>query len=135
MPSQPPPPVLHMLPTAVEQAHIKEALEASQTAMGAIQSLLSLSQWVLGILGLVLAGIAIFGWVAIRNAVLSQSKQIANKRMDDYIGTDGFKALVAERIAKSVDERWSNTVVVSRLAEETRPPGDLSPFPKAGESK
>jgi hypothetical protein len=88
-----------------------------------------------GILGLVLAGIAVFGWVAIRNAVLSQSKQIANKRLDDYIKTDEFKALVAERIAKSVDERWSNTVVVSRLAEETKSPGDASPFPKAGEIK
>lgn len=124
-----------MLPTAVEQAHIKEALEASQTAMAAIQSLLSLSQWVLGILGLVLAGIAVFGWVAIRNAVLSQSKQIANKRLDDYLETSEFKALVTERIAKSVDERWSNTVVVSRLSEEIKAPGDASPFPKAGESK
>lgn len=132
MPGPPPLVPIHTVPSPIEQQHIREALEASQTAMSAIQTLLSMSQWVLGILAVVLAGIAIFGWVVIRNAVMSQSKQIANKRFDAYIETAGFKDLVSQQIAKSVKERWENTVVVSRLAEERKSPGDASPFPTKG---
>ena len=118
---------LHTVPSPIEQVHIREALEASQTAMNAIDTLLSMSQWVLGIMALVVGIIAIFGWGAIRNAVLAQSKQIANKRMVDYIDSEAFSDLLSIKIEEAVVRREQDRDA-QRLAEEPRPEGEAPPF-------
>lgn len=114
-------------PSVVEQQHVEMALEAMQTAMSAIDTLLSLSSWVLTVLGVLIAIIAIFGWVVIRNAVIAQSEQIANKRMNAYLKSDAFKALLAKEVDQSVRARWQSRAV-SRLEEERAQAGDVTPF-------
>lgn len=121
----------HASPSVVEQAHINQALDATQTAINAIDTLLALSSWTLGVLGVVLAGIAVFGWVAIRNAVKSQSEQIANTRLDSYLKSDEFKALLAKKVDESIKAKWQNAIVINGLREDPAPPHDPSPFPEA----
>lgn len=121
---------LHTVASPIEQEHISQALDATQIAMGAVQTLLSLSQWVLGILGLVLAGIAIFGWVVIRNATMAQAEQIANKRLDAYMESDDFDKLVAKKVEDCVDARWQNVLVAQSLKDDAKPAGDQPAFPE-----
>ena len=118
---------LHTAPSPVEQAHIVEALAASQTAMDAISTLLGISQWVLSILALVVGFIAIFGWGVIRNAVLNLAKQIANKRMDAYIKSEEFSDLLSVKIDEAVIRREQDRTA-QRLAEEPRTPGEAPAF-------
>ena len=53
-------------PGKVERDHINVAIEASQTAIDASGALSSLSQWVLGILGVLLGVLALLGRLLIR---------------------------------------------------------------------
>ena len=124
-----PPPAPHVQPGPVEQEHIKQALEASETAIDAIGTIVSVSTWALGIIAVALTLIAVWGYAAIRRAASEEAKQIANKRFDDYIETDEFKEMVKARIAQSVHDRWGSTFVVSRISEEQKDPNDPSPFP------
>lgn len=116
-------------PSKVEQSHIDQALNASETAISAIDTLLNISTWTLGVLAILLAVIGIVGWGVIRAACIGASKQIANKRFDAYIETEAFQKLVQDRIAKSVEERWGKTIVLSRLQEEKPLTGDEPLFP------
>ena len=122
---------MHVVPSPIEQVHIQQALADSQMSMAAIQTLLSLSQWVLGVLALLIAAFAIWGFDAIKRAACREAEQIANKGFEAYIGTEAFQDMIRTKIAESVQQRWENTFVVSRLAEEKKGPDDASPFPVA----
>jgi hypothetical protein len=119
---------LHTSPTPVEQEHIRQALEASQTSMDAIQTLLSLSQWVLAVL---IAILALWGLRAVIWGSAKTAKQIANSRFDAYMETKEFRDLVEERLDKALDRRFQDTVVVRTLKEESAAAGDASEFPEA----
>jgi hypothetical protein len=116
-------------PTLVEQSHIDQALSASQTAISAIDTLLNISMWTLGILAIVLAVIGIIGWSVIRAACLNAVKQIANERFDSYIETDEFREFVQARVDKAVKANWQNHLM-KRIEEAVREEGDASPFPE-----
>lgn len=115
-------------PSAVEKAHIDQALAASQTAIDAISTVVSVSTWALAIIGIGIAIIAWWGWSTLKAAARETAEKIAIRRFDSYIKTDAFLELVKDRIERSVQERWQNTVVVSRLAEDVKSPNDPSPF-------
>ena len=123
-----PPP--HAVPTPVEQNHFQEALGASQIAIDSVGAITSIASYTLTILGVFIALLALWGVAMIVKAARDAAKQIANSRFNDYIQTDEFKGLVEDRIAKSIKERWQNTVVVSMLQEEKPEANDPSPFPK-----
>lgn len=53
-------------PSALEADHIKQALEASQTAMDAIGTVTTVASWALTIMGLFIAIVAFFGFNIIR---------------------------------------------------------------------
>lgn len=116
-------------PTEVESAHIRQALDASQTAIDAISTIVSVSSWTLGIIAVFLGLVALWGYAAIRKAASDEAKRIANATLDTYIDGEEFRQLVKERIAKSVEEQWGKTVVLSRLQEEPPPPNDPQAFP------
>lgn len=115
-------------PSAVEQAHIDQALAASQTAIDAISTVVSVSTWALAIIGIGIAVIAWWGWSTLKAAARETAKKIANERFDSYIKTETFLEMVKERIDKSVQERWQNTKVAERIEEESKLPDDPSPF-------
>ena len=118
-----------MAPSPTEQQHISEALQASQTAMDAIGTIIDVATLSLTIIGIFIGLLALFGVMAIVRQAKAQAKQIANKAVTDYIETDVFKALVNSGIDKSVQDRWRESVVANRLSEERRQPGDESAFP------
>jgi|TARA_R110002049_G_scaffold149648_3_gene312700 hypothetical protein len=119
----------HTAPTPVEQNHIDQALQASQTAMDAIGTITSVSSWALGLLALFIGILALWGYGAIKRAAVEEAKQIANKGLKDYIETDEFKNLVKVRIEKSIEAKWQNTHVI-KIDEAVKSPGDVSPFPE-----
>lgn len=116
-------------PSQVEQAHIDQALSASETAISAIDTILNVSMWSLGILAILLGIIAIFGWGVIRNACLDRAKQIANKRIKAYIEGEEFAALLKERIDKAAKAEWQARTI-ERITEAVRREGEDSPFPE-----
>lgn len=115
-------------PSAVEKAHIDQALAASQTAIDAISTVVSVSTWALAIIGIGIAVIAWWGWSTLKAAAREKAAEIVNVRFDDYIRSETFLEMVKERIDKSVQERWQNTKVAERIEEESKLPDDPSPF-------
>jgi hypothetical protein len=115
-------------PSTVEQAHIEQALSASETAISAIDTLLNISMWTLGILAVVLAVIRIIGWSVIRAACLNAVKQIANDRFDRYIESDEFRQFTQDRVDRAVKANWQNHLM-KRIEEAVRKDSDPSPFP------
>jgi hypothetical protein len=134
MPQAPLPVVVPTAVPPIEQEHVKKALEASQTAMDAISTVTAISTYTLTILGVIIAILALWGVGALVRAARSAAKQIANARFNAYIESDEFKEMVKVRIEKSVQDRWQNTIVVSRLAEDVKAADDPSPFP-TGDAK
>jgi hypothetical protein len=134
MPQAPLPVIVPTAVPPIEQEHVKKALEASQTAMDAISTVTAISTYTLTILGVIIAILALWGVGALVRAARSAAKQIANARFNAYIDSDEFKEMVKVRIEKSVQDRWQNTIVVSRLAEDVKAADDPSPFP-TGDAK
>lgn len=115
--------------TAVEDAHIKQALEASQTAIDAIGAISSIASIALTVLGIGVAIIALWGFVSITRAAKATASKIANSRVEAYIKTEEFDRLVREKIELSIKERWSSSVVASRIVEESSADDEAQPFP------
>lgn len=121
------------LPNATEQEHIKQALDASQTAIDAIGTVLTVSTWALGIIGFVVAVIALWGWSTLKEGAREKAKQIANERLDSYMASDEFKALMQARVDVAVKAKWQESLL-KRLEEAVRTADDEAPFPaKEGE--
>ena len=116
-------------PSVIEQGHIDQALNASETAISAIDTLLNISMWTLGILAIALALVGIIGWSVIRAACINHAKQIANDRFDDYIKSDEYSAFVQARVDKAVKANWQNHLM-KRIEEAVKDEGEASPFPE-----
>ncbi|WP_298467196.1 hypothetical protein [uncultured Erythrobacter sp.] len=116
-------------PSEVEQEHIDRAIEASQTAMDAIGTVVDISTYTLTVLGVLIAILAIWGVGALVRTARAQAKQIANKRWDSYIESDEFKALVKSRIDEAVKSQKLDAITrkldeLVRDEEEDEPPFD-----------
>lgn len=118
---------LHV-PSAAEQEHIKQALDASQTAIDAISTVLSVSTWALGIIGIGVAVIAFWGWSTLKDAAREKAKQIANERLESYMESDDFRALMQSRIDLAVKANWQESLL-KRLQEVVRSSDDEAAFP------
>lgn len=118
----------HHLPSATEQAHINQALEASQTAIDAISTTVAVSSFALTIIGLMLGLIAIVGWSALKEAASEKAKQIANKRLDSYMASDEFRLLMQSSVDLAVKAKWQDSLL-KRLEEVVRSSDDEAAFP------
>ncbi|MBX7501357.1 hypothetical protein K3181_07880 [Qipengyuania sp. YG27] len=127
-PISPAPAVATQEPSQIEQDHIEQALSASDTALSAIDTLLNISMWTLGILAIALAVIGIIGWSVIRAACLNAVKQIANERFDSYMGSEEFRQFTQDRVDRAVKANWQNHLM-KRIEEAVRKDSDPSPFP------
>lgn len=121
-------------PTAIEDAHIQQALDASQTAINAIGAVSSIASLALTVLGIGVAVIAIWGWVTITRGAKAAAVSIANKRLDAYILSPEFSDLVRLKVELSIKERWARSIVAERIVEDTSGGDDPPPFP-SGETK
>lgn len=127
MPQPPVPTPLHT-PSPIEQEHIKQALDASQTAIDAIGTVLTVSTWALGIIGFAVALIALWGWSTLKEGAREKAKQIANERLDSYMASDEFKALMQARVDVAVKAKWQESLL-KHLEEAVRAADDEAPFP------
>lgn len=116
-------------PSQVEQHHISQALDASETAISAIDTLLNISMWTLGILAILLAVIGIVGWSVIRSACKTAAEQIANTRFDSYIESEEFRAFTQARVDKAIKVNWQKHLI-KWIDEAVRDDTDASPFPE-----
>ena len=115
-------------PSPIEQEHIKQALEASQTAIDAISTVLSVSTWALGIIGIAVALIALWGWTTLKEGAREKAKQIANDRLDSYMASGEFKELMQARVDVAIKAKWQESLL-KRLEETVRSADDEAPFP------
>lgn len=99
-------------------------------AISAVDTMLNTAQWVLGVLGVVLAVLAIFGFLYISKGAKKHAERIANKRLDDYLQGESFANLVESKLAESIEKRWQNTVVLHSIQAPDRSQGDEQPFPQ-----
>lgn len=116
------------LPSSVEQEHIKQALEASQTAMDSIGTVTDIASYTLTILGVFIAILALWGVVMIIKAARGAAKQIANSRLDAYIASNEFRDLMVARVDASIKAERQD-LLLKRLEEVVRGADDPTPFP------
>ena len=125
----------HPAPSPVEQDHITQALEASQSAMDAIGTVTDIATYTLTILGVFIAILALWGVVAIINAARAAAKQIANERFDAYIGSEDFSNFVKNRIDTAVEAKWQDAQIGSMEQEDVAEGEGSSPFPPPPEEE
>jgi len=113
-----------------EQSRLAEVSDASIQAIG---SLLSMSQWVLGILAILLAVIAIVGWITIYRAALAACRNMAKNHLESYINSEAFRNLVSDKIERQLEKEWENRLVSTTLDRSDKEANDPSPFPQAEE--
>lgn len=123
---------VHTIVTNLEQNHIDQAIGASQTAMAAVETVLTVSTWALAIMGLVVALVAIVGFFEIRRASINKAGEIANTRFDNYMKGEDFKAFVQERIESAIAAQWEKEMM-SSLVEDIDWDDELPPFPPGDE--
>ena len=103
------------------------SVEASRTAIAAIDTLLNFSMWVMATLAIIIAIVALIGYSAIRRYAARVAKHIANEKASRYIDSEEFLRLVEQAVAREVRERWTSTVVV-KLDSQPAPPDTTSAF-------
>ena len=119
---------LHTVPSPIEQQHINQALQDSQTAMSAIQSLLSLSQTILIVLSIFIAILALWGVSAVYRACCRAARQVAERRINRYIESEEFTQFMSMRIDVAVDSKLKE-LLLERVKEALRPADEEQIFP------
>jgi len=110
-------------------AERQAAAKAAEVAISSIDTLLNLSTWVLSSIGVLLAILSITGVIVLVRLAKNSAVHVANKRLDNYIGTEEFKDLVEGKISDAIEERWQRTVVLTRLETHENDPAGGREFP------
>lgn len=99
--------------------------------MSAIDTLLTLSIWVLGIFTAVLAILGLLGWWLIYKSAHRKIEQIATQSLTEYLDSDTFRVKINNQLSEAIQRRLQDTVIVPGLRPETRQDLDPNPFPEA----
>lgn len=111
----------------------QNTIEVSQTAIAAIDTLLNLSMYVLGVLAILLALLSIWGITTIRSSSEKKAKKVANDYLKVYIESDKFKDLLEVSVKDEVKSRVGSKVILNYITEDADG-DDPDPFPKAKEA-
>ena len=103
--------------------------ELVDTALSAIDTLLNMSMWVIGILAFVLALIGFFGWKVIREACISKAKEMSEKKLDDYLVSEEFSGLLADKVQESIEKKWQGGLFINVDSAKSATL-DKNPFPE-----
>lgn len=122
---------------------LKDALETEQTkaieladrAISAIDTLLNLSTWSLGVLAFVVGVIAIFGYALIANSAKKGAKQVAKSGLDTYLKSQEFSEALEVAIRQEVKDRLKDRVIMSYMTEDKGTNGGEDAFPSADKGK
>ena len=107
----------------------RAAQQATETAISAIGTMLSLASWVVGILAFLIALLALAGVGYIAREARKKSEQIANKYLRDYIKSDAFQKQLAARIDEALDRQSEKILVLKTYEPPEREADDAPPFP------
>jgi len=108
-----------------------QAVDVADMAISAIDTLLNLSTWALGILAFVVGIIAIFGYGMIANAAKRAAKDVAKSETHTYIKSVEFSDLLEVAIKKEVKERVKDKVILTFMTEDNDGYGGKDAFPSA----
>lgn len=111
---------------AVEQA---SAVDVAERAIGAIDTLLNLSTWALGILAFVVGIIAIFGYGLIANAAKRAAKDVAKAEASTYINSQEFSDILEVAIKQEVKDRMKDKIIMNFMTEDPDQNGGADAFP------
>lgn len=105
------------------------AFDVANSAIGAIDTLLNLSMWVLGIVAFVVGVLALFGYAFIASSAKKAAKDLAKSRVDEYIKGQEFSEKIEVSIRQEVKERMKHTVIMNLMTEDKEPNGGADAFP------
>ena len=119
-------------------SNLKQALETEQSkaaevaaaSINAIDAMLSLSQFVLGAVALVIALVAIAGVSALVVLARRQARKTADGRLDAYLSSPEFEARMEVAVKAEVRRRLENKMILAHIEPE-RDGGEADPFPSA----
>lgn len=119
-------------------AEIKEALladqqraaEAYEVALQSIGAVTSLASWTLGILGVVLGLVALFGWAVISKVATSRAKELAGQKVSAYLISDEFAKILDQRVVAAMAARDRAKAATRDVTVD-----DADPFPPAKEDE
>jgi len=126
---------LHTVPSPIEQEHIRQAIDASQTAIAAIGTITTVAAVAIAILAIFVGFGAIVGWSTLKDEFREKAEKIANERMDAYMKSDDFKILIERRIEKEIEIRWQNHILNLVTSIDGGSIDDQSEFPPDGNVK
>jgi type IV secretory pathway TrbD component len=116
------------------QAEREAAADLAEASMAAISSILALSTWVLAVLGIVLACVAIVGWVAVHKGAQRKAAEVAKRHVQEHIKGQGFSDMLEKLIQDEVREKLSQTHIVHHIRQEANGNGN-DPFPQPPDAK
>lgn len=115
-------------------AEQSRTVEVADSAIAAIDTILNLSTYVLTILGVIIALLAIFGYAFIASSARKAAKEVATDAMNSYIKSQEFGDRMQGAVESEVKRRMANKFIVANITEE--PDCDEpDPFPSAEEAK
>ncbi len=112
---------------SVDQKH---AIDATETAMAAIDMLLSMSQWVLAILAVILALVAVFGFWEVRRFAAAKAEEIAKEHAKNYLESSVFVEKLEERIKHALDVQKENEAAKGLNVEDDGEPSEFEAPPQ-----
>ena len=107
-----------------------KAAEVSAASINAIDAMLSLSQFVLNAVGLVIALLAVVGLTALVLLAKREARKTADRRLDKYLSSQAFLALMEDAVSVELKRRLENKMILAHIEPE-RDGGEADPFPSA----
>lgn len=102
------------------------AIEAMNTAMGAVSTIAALAGFSVAALTLMVAVFALLGWAALAKMARTKAATVANTAVNAYIKSPQFARMLERKVAREVAMRMRT----EQIAENTDP-DDADPFPEA----
>ncbi len=97
----------------------ENAFRASEVAISAIDTLLNFQMWALGIIAVIIALVAFFGWQVVKIGAREAAEKIATERIDSYIKSEEFRDRASVRIGKEVEKRMEDKFIVAHIEKAT----------------
>ena len=105
------------------------AMKATEIAIENMNWTLNMSMFVLTVVGLVFAGVAVAGWWSIHTVSKRRAERIANISLKSYLESDKFTTMVDDKIKLAAEEKLQRLVFVRELEIPNREAADEAPFP------
>ena len=86
-----------------------QVMRSSEVAMDARTMMLSLSQWVMGVLGVAIAHIKLVGFGVISRIVKRRTDGVTNRRLEEHLTSVEFDGRIDAIVANAVHVRLQNT--------------------------